>query len=173
MLADVQGVQAGPGQGQVNTGIGGTKIIALIIQGPAPPGAAMPRGPGGPPGGPGGPGSPLPGPGGSTPHGGFVPGPQYSRMPGAVFDRFRIGQRKFFFPLKMLSRWRRNGRPWWFWPRRRPAESAGSVGLLGEDHQQHRGRDGGDGAGGRDGHDEQIKKYQINKTEFERCLSLF
>ena len=80
MLADVQGVQAGPGQGQVNTGIGGTKIIALIIQGPAPPGAAMPRGPGGPPGGPGG----------STPHGGFVPGPQYSRMPGAVFDRFHI-----------------------------------------------------------------------------------
>lgn len=65
MLADVQGVQAGPGQGQ----------------GPAPPGAGMPRGPGGPPG-PGGPGSPLPGPGGPTPHGGFVPGPQYSRMPG-------------------------------------------------------------------------------------------
>ena len=32
----------------------------------------------------------LPGPGGSTPHGGFVPGPQYSRMPGAVFDRFHI-----------------------------------------------------------------------------------
>ena len=30
------------------------------------------------------------GPGGSTPHGGFVPGPQYSRMPGAVFDRFHI-----------------------------------------------------------------------------------
>ena len=50
----------------------------------------MPRGPGGPPGGPGGPGSPPPGPGGSTPHGGFVPGPQYSRMPGAVFDRFHI-----------------------------------------------------------------------------------
>ena len=48
----------------------------------------------------------------------------------------------------------------------------GDFGILGEDHQQHRGRDGGDGAGGRGGHDEQIK-YQINKTEFERCLSLF
>ena len=117
----------------------------------------MPRGPGGPPGGPGGPGSPLPGPGGSTPHGGFVPGPQYSRMPGAVFDRFRIVQ------LKALSRWRRNGRPWWFWPRRRPAESAGPVGLLGEDHQQHRGRDG---------HDEQIKS-QINKTELEDVCPCF
>ena len=54
----------------------------MVSQGPAPPGAGMPRGPGGPPGGPGGPGSPLPGPGGPTPHGGFVPGPQYSRMPG-------------------------------------------------------------------------------------------
>ena len=81
-----------PGRSRPRTGEhrDGTKIIALIIQGPAPPGAAMPRGPGGPPGGPGGPGSPLPGPGGSTPHGGFVPGPQYSRMPGAVFDRFHI-----------------------------------------------------------------------------------
>ena len=103
MLADVQGVQAGPGQGQVNTGIGGTKIIALIIQGPAPPGAAMPRGPGGPPGGPGGPGSPLPGPGGSTPHGGFVPGPQYSRMPGAVFDRFHIFNESFSFHSKCFQ----------------------------------------------------------------------
>ena len=62
----------------------------MIFQGPAPPGAGMPRGPGGPPGGPGGPGSPLPGPGGPTPHGGFVPGPQYSRMPGAFLLRSRV-----------------------------------------------------------------------------------
>ena len=84
MLADVQGVQAGPGQGQVKTSqIIPFRYLTMNFQGPAPPGAGMPRGPGGPPGGPGAPGSPLPGPGGPTPHGGFVPGPQYSRMPGA------------------------------------------------------------------------------------------
>ena len=64
--------------------------MTTIFQGPAPPGAGMPRGPGGPPG-PGGPGSPLPGPGGPTPHGGFVPGPQYSRMPG-TFLLFLLDQ---------------------------------------------------------------------------------
>ena len=64
--------------------------MTMIVQGPAPPGAGMPRGPGGPPG-PGGPGSPLPGPGGPTPHGGFVPGPQYSRMPG-TFLLFLLDQ---------------------------------------------------------------------------------
>ena len=63
------------------------QYTTIIFKGPAPPGAGMPRGPGGPPG-PGGPGSPLPGPGGPTPHGGFVPGPQYSRMPGTfVLDQ--------------------------------------------------------------------------------------
>ena len=124
----------------------------MIVQGPAPPGAGMPRGPGGPPG-PGGPGSPLPGPGGPTPHGGFVPGPQYSRMPGTILP-FLLDQSA----AEIIHQRRRNGGSWRFWRiRGASAEPARTPGLSGADHQQHWGEHGGYGPWSWNGHDEQIE----------------
>ena len=139
----------------------------MVFQGPAPPGAGMPRGPGGPPGGPGGPGSPLPGPGGPTPHGGFVPGPQYSRMPGTFLplcsgSSIQLIQNSWIHHSTLFQR-RRNGGSWRFWrSRRAPAEPARTFGLSGADNQQHRREHGSYGPRWWNGNDEQIERKLRN-----------
>ena len=67
------------------------------------PQGTPPQGQERPPGAMGGPNGPtLPGPGGQTPHGGFVPGNNYSRMPGQQHSMY--SQQNLQGPLAYLER---------------------------------------------------------------------
>lgn len=108
MLADVQ-VQSS-GSGGTAAAAGGTQARGQT----GPPGALPTVGPSdrsGPQAGPLGAGpTSIPGPGGPTPHGGFVPGNNYSRMPGQPPQMFggpggqQGGQQNLQGPLAYLER---------------------------------------------------------------------